>query len=217
RASATDLRADPAGRMGRVTGSARTKHGADRVAKNLAIDGHEAAAIHGNKSQNARQAALKGFSGGKVRILVATDIAARGIDVQGITHVVKSDLPDDAENYVHRIGRTGRDGATGIAITLGDGTERPKLGEVEKLIRRTLPLSGDATLLAEATAAPPARVPGPSGRPGPRSARNPKATGGARAGAAGDKPAARPQGAKKPRWGKSRRDAARSSRVAARV
>jgi len=212
-----DLLADPAEGMERVIVFARTKHGADRVAKNLAIDGHEAAAIHGNKSQNARQAALKGFSGGKVRILVATDIAARGIDVQGITHVVNYDLPDDAENYVHRIGRTGRNGATGIAITLCDGTERPKLREVEKLIRRTLPLSGDATLLAEATAAPPARVPGPNGRPGPRSARNPKAASGGRAGAAGDKPTARPQGAKKPRWGKSRRDAARSSRVAARV
>ena len=121
----------------------RTKHGADRVTKNLAIDGHEAAAIHGNKSQNARQAALKGFASGKVRILVATDIAARGIDVPNITHVINYELPDDAENYVHRIGRTARNGASGFAITLCDGTERGKLRDVERLIRRTLPVTGE--------------------------------------------------------------------------
>ncbi len=121
----------------------RTKHGADRVAKNLEIDGHEAAAIHGNKSQNARQAALKGFSSGQVRILVATDIAARGIDVPDITHVINYELPDDAENYVHRIGRTARNGASGIAITLVSGEERSKLRDVERLIRRTLPVTGE--------------------------------------------------------------------------
>ncbi|HEY0920340.1 DEAD/DEAH box helicase [Devosia sp.] len=135
------LLADPA--LERVIIFSRTKHGADRVTKNLTIDGHQAAAIHGNKSQNARQAALKGFASGQVRILVATDIAARGIDVPGITHVINYELPDDAENYVHRIGRTGRNGASGIAITLCDGTERGKLRDVERLIRRTLPVSGD--------------------------------------------------------------------------
>jgi ATP-dependent RNA helicase RhlE len=135
------LLADPA--LARVIIFSRTKHGADRVTKNLAIDGHEAAAIHGNKSQNARQAALKGFSSGKVRILVATDIAARGIDVPNITHVINYELPDDAENYVHRIGRTARNGASGFAITLCDGTERAKLRDVERLIRRTLPFSGE--------------------------------------------------------------------------
>ncbi|MDP1731340.1 MAG: DEAD/DEAH box helicase [Devosia sp.] len=135
------LLADPA--LSRVIIFSRTKHGADRVAKNLEIDGHKAAAIHGNKSQNARQAALKGFSSGNVRILVATDIAARGIDVPNISHVINYELPDDAENYVHRIGRTGRNGASGIAITLCDGTERGKLRDVERLIRRTLPVSGD--------------------------------------------------------------------------
>ncbi|SFZ83200.1 ATP-dependent RNA helicase RhlE [Devosia enhydra] len=139
-----ELLADPA--LGRVILFSRTKHGADRVAKNLAIDGHEAAAIHGNKSQNARQAALKGFAAGRVRILVATDIAARGIDVPGITHVINYELPDDAENYVHRIGRTGRNGASGIAITLCCGTEYSKLRDVEKLIRQKLPLSGDLAL-----------------------------------------------------------------------
>ncbi|MEO6013207.1 MAG: DEAD/DEAH box helicase [Devosia sp.] len=135
------LLADPA--LERVIIFSRTKHGADKVTKNLSIDGHEAAAIHGNKSQNARQAALKGFSSGKVRILVATDIAARGIDVPNITHVINYELPDDAENYVHRIGRTARNGASGFAITLCDGTERGKLRDVERLIRRTLPVSGE--------------------------------------------------------------------------
>ncbi|MDB5506759.1 MAG: RhlE [Devosia sp.] len=135
------LLADP--ELKRVILFTRTKHGADRVTKNLAIDGHDAAAIHGNKSQNARQAALKGFASGQVRILVATDIAARGIDVPGISHVINYELPDEAENYVHRIGRTARNGASGFAITLCDGTERSKLRDVEKLIRRTLPVTGD--------------------------------------------------------------------------
>src|SRR3569623_927321 len=106
-----DLLADAA--LERVIIFSRTTHGADRVTKHLAIDGHEAAAIHGNKSQNARQAALKGFASGRVRILVATDIAARGSDVPNITHVINYELPDDAENYVHRIGRTARKGASG--------------------------------------------------------------------------------------------------------
>jgi ATP-dependent RNA helicase RhlE len=132
---------DPA--LSRVIIFSRTKHGADRVAKNLEADGHNAAAIHGNKSNNARQAALKGFASGEVRLLVATDIAARGIDVQNITHVINYELPDDPENYVHRIGRTGRNGASGAAITLCDGTERGKLRDVERLIRRTLPISGE--------------------------------------------------------------------------
>jgi len=140
-----DLLADP--ELKRVLIFARTKHGADRVTKNLEIDGHDAAAIHGNKSQNARQAALKGFASGQVRLLVATDIASRGIDVPGITHVINYELPDDAENYVHRIGRTARNGASGSAITLCDGTERGKLRDVERLIRRTLPVSGDMAMM----------------------------------------------------------------------
>ena len=108
--------ADPA--MKSVIVFSRTKHGADRVVRDLERDGFNAAVIHGNKSQNARQKALNGFRDGSVRILVATDIAARGIDVPGISHVVNFDLPDEAESYVHRIGRTGRNGADGIAITL---------------------------------------------------------------------------------------------------
>jgi ATP-dependent RNA helicase RhlE len=157
----------------RVIIFSRTKHGADRVAKNLEIDGHEAAAIHGNKSQNARQAALKGFANGNVRILVATDIAARGIDVKGITHVVNYELPDDPENYVHRIGRTGRNGESGIAITLVDGSEKSKLRDVERLIRRTLPVSGDVNLV-ETDAAPRGARTNPGAPGGARTARNPK-------------------------------------------
>ncbi|RFC65562.1 DEAD/DEAH box helicase [Mesorhizobium denitrificans] len=124
---------------------ARTKHGADRVTRDLERDGFEAAVIHGNKSQNARQKALNGFRDGSVRILVATDIAARGIDVPGISHVVNFDLPDEASSYVHRIGRTGRNGADGIAITLCDPTEASKLRSVEKIIRMKLHVAADHT------------------------------------------------------------------------
>ncbi|MHA6644590.1 DEAD/DEAH box helicase [Mesorhizobium sp. A623] len=121
----------------------RTKHGADRVTKDLERDGFKAAVIHGNKSQNARQKALNDFREGSVRILVATDIAARGIDVPGISHVVNFDLPDEAESYVHRIGRTGRNGKDGIAITLCDPTENAKLRQVERIIRAKLPIIAD--------------------------------------------------------------------------
>ena len=153
--------------MDKVIVFARTKHGADRVAKNLAFDGHAVSAIHGNKSQNARQAALRDFRSGKVRLLVATDIAARGIDVPDISHVVNFDLPDDAENYVHRIGRTARNGATGSAISLVDGTEKGKLRDVEKLIRITLPKSGEI-----AAPAGQAQAEKPQSRPAPRRNRN---------------------------------------------
>ncbi len=139
----SDMLADPA--MSSVIVFARTKHGADRVVRDLERDGYEAAVIHGNKSQNARQKALNGFRDGSVRILVATDIAARGIDVPGISHVVNFDLPDEAESYVHRIGRTGRNGADGIAITLCDPTESAKLRQVERVIRMKLPVAADHT------------------------------------------------------------------------
>ena len=135
--------ADPA--MSSVIVFSRTKHGADRVVRDLERDGFNAAVIHGNKSQNARQKALNGFRDGSVRILVATDIAARGIDVPGISHVVNFDLPDEAESYVHRIGRTGRNGADGIAITLCDPSENSKLRAVERIIRMKLPVTADHT------------------------------------------------------------------------
>ncbi len=112
----------------------RTKHGANRLTKQLTTDGFEAAAIHGNKSQNARVRALEGFREGSVKVLVATDVAARGIDVEGVSHVFNYDLPNEPESYVHRIGRTGRAGRAGIAIAFCDPTEIEYLQDIEKLI-----------------------------------------------------------------------------------
>ncbi len=118
----------------------RTKHGADRVVRGLEKDGIQADAIHGNKSQGQREKALGAFRKGRVRVLVATDIAARGIDVEGISHVINFDLPNIAESYVHRIGRTARAGATGIAISFcSDADERGYLRDIEKLIRQRIP------------------------------------------------------------------------------
>jgi superfamily II DNA/RNA helicase len=117
----------------------RTKHGADKVVRGLAKAGIAASAIHGNKSQNQRERVLTAFRSGDIRTLVATDIAARGIDVEGISHVVNFDLPNVPETYVHRIGRTARAGAAGIAISLCDAEELPFLRDIEKLIRRSIP------------------------------------------------------------------------------
>jgi len=117
----------------------RTKHGADKVAQHLEKAGVGAQAIHGNKSQNQRVRALDGFKRGTTRVLVATDIAARGIDVDGVTHVVNYELPDVPEAYVHRIGRTARAGASGQAISLCDNEERGLLRQIEKLTRQTMP------------------------------------------------------------------------------
>ena len=117
----------------------RTKHGADKVVKSLARAGITADAIHGNKSQNHRERVLAAFRSGEIRTLVATDIAARGIDVDGISHVVNFDLPNIPETYVHRIGRTARAGAEGVAISLvAGGEELAYLRDIEKLIRITL-------------------------------------------------------------------------------
>ncbi len=120
---------------GRTLVFTRTKHGADRVVKHLEESGLAAAAIHGNKSQSQRERALAGFRSGATRVLIATDIAARGIDVDGVSHVINFDLPNVPESYVHRIGRTARAGASGMAISLCDGTERAFLRDIEKLIR----------------------------------------------------------------------------------
>ena len=114
----------------------RTKHGANRVVKQLARVHIDSAAIHGNKSQGARQRALAGFKAGRTRVLVATDIAARGIDVDGITHVINYDLPNIPESYVHRIGRTARAGAEGVAISFCDADERAYLRDIERLIKQ---------------------------------------------------------------------------------
>jgi ATP-dependent RNA helicase RhlE len=132
---ATMLR-DPA--FARVLVFSRTKHGADRVVRHLAVTGIEAAAIHGNKSQPQRERALAGFRDGQSRVLVATDIAARGIDVDGVSHVINFELPNVPEDYVHRIGRTARAGAAGIAIAFCSDEERPYLRDIEKLTRCSL-------------------------------------------------------------------------------
>ncbi len=137
--------------MSRVLIFTRTKRGADKVAKHLETSNVSSAAIHGNKSQNQREAALDGFKRGKVRVLVATDIAARGIDVDQVTHVINFELPNIPESYVHRIGRTARAGAEGIAISLVDGEERAYLRDIERLTKNTIPSEdrrSDATLVA---------------------------------------------------------------------
>ena len=116
----------------------RTKHGADRICKRLNRAGIAARAIHGDKSQNSRQSALREFKNGQVRVLVATDIAARGIDIDQLSHVINYDLPNEPETYVHRIGRTGRAGCSGIAISLCDFDEKAYLKDIEKLIKKQI-------------------------------------------------------------------------------
>ncbi|HVS62846.1 MAG TPA: DEAD/DEAH box helicase [Thermoanaerobaculia bacterium] len=124
--------------MERVLVFTRTKHGADKVAKKLVRAGVETAALHGNKSQGARERALEGFKRGRTRVIVATDIAARGLDVKGLTHVVNHDIPNEPETYVHRIGRTGRAGAVGVALSFCAPEERDFLSAIERLTRRRL-------------------------------------------------------------------------------
>jgi ATP-dependent RNA helicase RhlE len=121
----------------------RTKHGADRVAKDLNQSGIKAEAIHGNKSQNARQRALSNFKAQITRVLVATDIAARGIDIDELSHVINFELPNVPETYVHRIGRTGRAGASGISISFCDEEEKEYLRDIQKLIGKTVPVVAD--------------------------------------------------------------------------
>jgi ATP-dependent RNA helicase RhlE len=164
----------------------RTKHGADRVVRHLHAVGIRAEAIHGNKSQNARQRALENFRSGRTPLLIASDVASRGIDVDGISHVINFDLTHEPETYVHRIGRTARAGASGIAISFCDGEERSNLRAIEKLIRKTIPQKNDqpnysaaaahapqmsaahpghAHHAAASSTKPQARRGGPSGRP----------------------------------------------------
>jgi len=127
----------------RVLVFTRTKHGADKVIEQLERAGVTAQAIHGNKSQGARQKALNDFKAGRTRVLIATDIASRGIDVDNISHVINYDLPDEAESYVHRIGRTGRAGAGGIAYSFCAADERSMLVEIERLIKVSIPKAID--------------------------------------------------------------------------
>ncbi|MTW18547.1 DEAD/DEAH box helicase [Rhodoplanes serenus] len=148
------LRSEP---LDRCLVFTRTKHGADKVVRGLAKHGIASGALHGNKSQSQRERVLAAFRTGEVRILIATDIAARGIDVEGVSHVVNYDLPNIPESYVHRIGRTARAGAEGIAISFCDAEERAYLRDIEKLIRMTIPATDR-------------RGQGQQGRPAPRQA-----------------------------------------------
>ncbi|MCY2959924.1 MAG: DEAD/DEAH box helicase [Planctomycetota bacterium] len=196
--------------VGRALVFTRTKHGGDKVAKRLTLDGIPALAIHGNKTQGNRERTLAGFRAGTTRVLVATDIAARGIDVDDITHVVNYELPNVPETYVHRIGRTARAGATGTAISFCSGEEREFLRDIEKLIKKSVPVaSGSASSLRseapEARDRPPRA--GRSGRTSDRAApgggrgkfansrhggaRGGKPAGGPRSGPAGSRPPAR--------------------------
>jgi len=157
--------ADPA--LARVIVFARTKHRANRVAEQLGKYGVSADAIHGNKSQGARQRALQRFRAGDARVLVATDIAARGIDVDGVTHIINYELPNEPESYIHRIGRTARAGAAGVAFSFCDPAERGYLRDIERLIHHRL------TVIGEEPAMPPPNGKDKSkkfgGRPGGKS------------------------------------------------
>jgi ATP-dependent RNA helicase RhlE len=137
---------DPA--LSRAIVFTRTKAGANRVTRDLNEAGVTADAIHGNKSQNARQNALTAFRNGKLRVLVATDIAARGIDVDGISHVINFEIPNEPESYVHRIGRTARAGARGVAMSFCDAAERTYLRDIERLTRTNIPVVGNHQFLA---------------------------------------------------------------------
>ena len=159
----------------------RTKHGCDKVVRILEKKGVSAAAIHGNKSQNARQKALKGFKEGNVRVLVATDIAARGIDISGLEHVVNYELPNISETYVHRIGRTGRAEASGSSISFCAADERGYLKDIEKLIKADVPLVEEHPFTegaAEEWSVPENRIPAKQGQRSQRASRGPNKGGG---------------------------------------
>src|SRR6185503_7729050 len=117
---------------------ARTKHGADKLAKKLNTAGFKSTAIHGNRSQNQRNAALKGFQSGHFRVLVATDVASRGIHVDDIAHVVNYDLPQAPEDFIHRVGRTGRAGAAGVASTFATSAETKDVRAIERVLKTSL-------------------------------------------------------------------------------
>ena len=160
----------------------RTKHGANRVTKDLNKAGLDAAAIHGNKSQGARLRALAGFKSGELRVLVATDIASRGIDIDGVSHVFNYELPNIPESYVHRIGRTGRAGREGIAIAFCDDTENSYLRDIEKLIGQRLEMDTQHERHSErartSTEPPPKRNQGQSNRGGRGGCRGQSSKGG---------------------------------------
>jgi len=162
------------GSIGTALVFTRTKHGADKVAQGLVRAGIRAEAIHGNKSQNARQRALENFKSRHTRILVATDIAARGIDIDDLTHVINYELPNVPETYVHRIGRTGRAGASGTALSFCDQEEGEYLRDIQKLISRPIPVIEDHPHVMHASLsyrAPVAGTSAPAGRDGSNNGR----------------------------------------------
>ncbi|MCB1452475.1 MAG: hypothetical protein KDJ43_02430, partial [Rhizobiaceae bacterium] len=186
---------------------------ADKVCRHLEKAGLGSAALHGNKSQGQRERALKEFRNGKVKVLVATDIAARGIDIDGISHVVNFELPNVPESYVHRIGRTARAGASGVAIAFCDGSERKLLRDIERLTGQKLAVVGDEPALLEG-AEHDASAPRPAqnrnrGRSGNRNNRNGKRGSGhgqQRSAQASDGAPRAPGGAKpKGRWKRNKR------------
>jgi len=160
----------------------RTKHGADKIAKELSRSGIRAEAIHGNKSQNARQTALSNFKSRVTRVLVATDIAARGIDIDELTHVVNYDLPNVPETYVHRIGRTGRAGASGIAISFCDHEEKAFLRDIQKVINKSIPVVAEHPYVMTNNQMQFAQVQRPSQRPSFQKRPNGNGSGGNRNG-----------------------------------
>ncbi|MBI3890499.1 MAG: DEAD/DEAH box helicase, partial [Candidatus Wallbacteria bacterium] len=161
----TDVLGDP--EIKRVLVFTRTKHGADKVVRQLARGGIPAVAIHGNKSQGARERALGGFKAGRTRVLIATDIAARGLDVDEITHVINYDIPEVAGTYVHRTGRTARAGADGLAFSFCDVDERAYWGDIERLLGFRVSIVGDHPYPASrnAPSSGSAGRPQPQGRP----------------------------------------------------
>lgn len=181
------------GRWQQVLVFVRTKHGADRLCKQLIKDGIRCAALHGDKSQGARTRALDDFKNGAITALVATDIAARGLDIDQLPHVVNYDLPQVAEDYVHRIGRTGRAGAEGQAISLVDAEEAQLLAAIEKLLKKPIPRVADTgyetvSLEPVSTKSQPKAKPKAAAKPKPRSQSRP-----------GDRPGERARGGRPPR------------------
>ncbi len=159
----------------------RTKHGANALVKKLDKSGIQAVAIHGNKTQNARQKALDAFRNDRINVLVATDVAARGIDIDGVSHVINYDMPVEPESYVHRIGRTGRAGADGIAISFCTGDERGELSAIESLIGQKIKVENPEERFEPASNAPQGRGQGGGGR----GHRGGGRTGGSRSGSTG--------------------------------
>ena len=158
----------------RVLVFTRTKHGANKLAEQLERGGVSAEAIHGNKSQSAREKALSNFKNGRTRVLVATDIAARGLDVDDVTHVINYELPNEPESYVHRIGRTARAGASGMAYSFCDSEERAYLHDIEKLTRQHIPVVADHPYAADFGTLPLTAARKPAGRPGQERRQQPR-------------------------------------------